>query len=595
MNAPLLSVRALGVETGAGRAVLRDVSLDVAPGASLGIVGSSGAGKSTFAAALLRLLPSDLALVEGSSIRFEGTELATLPPGAMRAVRGRRIALVPQEPLLALDPAMRIGRQLAEAVVAHALDDGAGATGRAEAMLARVGLTDPRNAMHRFPHELSGGMRQRVLIAAALVLEPALLVADEPTTALDPTLQAQVLDLIDELRAATGTALVLISHDLAVVGERCADVVVLDGGRVAEAGRTRTILEHPASDAARRLATARLERRTARATRTAVAMDDAPLLDVQHVSVRYEGRHALPGARWPAVEAVREVSLCVARGEAVGVVGESGCGKTSLARAILRLGPLAGGRIILGGVDVAALPAAALRQLRRRMQYIPQDAGASLTPHRTAAQLVAEGLEVHGIATGSDADRRARALLERLALPARVADARPTQLSTGERQRVAIARALGPGPELLICDEPVASVDAVTRAGLLDLLDDLRREQRLALLLISHDLDAVRRIASRLVVMYLGRVVESGTTSLLADEARMPYLQALLAAEPTGDPAARAARPHLRGDLPAAGPPPAGCPFHPRCPHPARDAQCTASPPALRTVASGHEVACWKA
>ena len=578
-----LRVEHLGVTVNSGaatRALLEDVAFALPAGGSLGIVGRSGAGKSTLGSALLGLLPRHGRFGEGSRILLGDDDITRLQGEPLRALRGRRIAMVFQEPLLALDPAMRVGEQLAEAVRAHRLADRAEADARAEEMLANVGIPRPASAVRAYPHEFSGGMRQRLLIAAALLLDPDVLVADEPTTALDPTLQAQVLDLIDTLRAVSGTSLVMISHDLAVVGERCDQVLVLDEGRIVQRGSARSVIGATTPDA--------------RGAPDALAPDAEVLLDVRDLRVHYEPRRAWPAPLSPPIRAVDGVSFSLRRGEALGLVGESGCGKTTLAHALLRIVAPHAGSVQLDGADLLALEGEALRRMRRRIQLVPQDAGASLTPHLTSAALVAEALEVHDIAHGAAAFGRARALLLELGLPPRIADARADTLSTGERQRVAIARAIAVGPDVLICDEPVAAVDAPARAQLLDLLGTLRRERGLALLFISHDLAAVRRVASRVAVMYLGRLVESGPASVISTTPRMPYTRALLAAVPTGDPAARASRTPLAGEVPSPADPPAGCTFHPRCPHPRRDAQCAAEAPPLTPRAPGHDVACWK-
>jgi peptide/nickel transport system ATP-binding protein len=565
---------------GAARPLLEDVSFDLPAGGSLGVVGRSGAGKSTLGSALLGLVPRRGRFGEASRILIGDVDITRLRGEPLRALRGRHIAMVFQEPLLALDPAMRVGEQLAEAVRAHGLADAAEADARAEAMLARVGIPRPATAAGAYPHEFSGGMRQRLLIAAALLLDPDVLVADEPTTALDPTLQAQVLDLIDTLRAASGTSLVMISHDLAVVGERCEQVLVLDEGRIVRRGSARNIIGVPALDGPD--------------VEDALVPDAEVLLDVRDLRVHYVPRRAWPAPPAPPARAVDGVSFSLRRGEALGLVGESGCGKTTLAHAILRITAPTAGTVHLGGTDLLALRGEALRRMRRRIQLVPQDAGASLTPHLTAAALVAEALEVHGIAQGAAALGRARDLLLELGLPPRIADARADTLSTGERQRVAITRAIAVGPDVLICDEPVAAVDAPARAQLLDLLDALRREHGLALLFISHDLAAVRRVAARVAVMYLGRLVETGPASVITAAPRMPYTRALLAAIPTGDPAARAIRTALAGEVPSPAHPPDGCAFQTRCPHPQRDTQCTTEAPPLTPRAPGHDVACWK-
>jgi peptide/nickel transport system ATP-binding protein len=579
-----LSVRDLGVTAvGTATPLLSGVSFDIPAGSTVGLVGPSGAGKSTLALSLMRLLRHGTALDAASEIRVGDTALHTLGAREMRAIRGRRIAMVFQEPLLALDPAMPIGEQVAEAAIVHGIAPDE-ARDRARAMLERVGFAAAGRAATLYPHELSGGMRQRALIAAAMMLGPDLLVADEPTTALDPTIQAQVLDLLARLREESGTTLLLISHDLDVVGERCERVIALEQGRVVQ--------DAPAAEVLR-------SRRPAAQLRAPGAVRPTPpgppLLEVRSLQVRFPGAGAL--GRAGAVHAVEELSFTLAKGEALGVVGESGCGKTSAALAILRLIEPSAGQVRLDGAELDAFGRRALRRLRKRMQLVPQDAGASLTPHLTAEALVAEGLEVHGLAQGSEALRRARVLLDEVGLPSRVAGARPGALSSGERQRVAIARALAPEPDLLICDEPVASVDDATRERILTLLEHRRDTGGLALLFISHDLAAVARIASRVLVMYLGRIVESGTTAGVLGTPRMPYTQALLAAVPTGEPARLARRTVLTGEAAGSGERPRGCAFHPRCPHPRKDDQCRGERPRLVPVGVGaeeHLAACGK-
>jgi len=544
---PVLQVRALGVtvhaardlphgEPDAGSRVLDGITFDVAAGSSVGVVGASGAGKSTLGLALMRLLPPEMRFTAGSSVRLGDRDLAALDAESMRDVRGRRIAMVFQEPITALNPAMTIGDQLAEAVLAHGLAPVREARERAVAMLERVGIGGGAAGARRYPHELSGGMRQRLLLAMPLMLDPQLLIADEPTTALDPVRQARMLDLLDELRADSGTALLLISHDLELIGERCGRVLVLDGGRVVEEGATAEVLAHPRSEAARSLGAARLP---------LVARDGAPakraatLLEVRDLSVTYPERRR--GFRsQPAVPAVESASLTIDAGEVLGVVGESGCGKTSLALALLRLIPSRSASLSFDGADLARLEKEPLRHLRRHLQYMPQDAGASLTAHLTCESLVSEGLVVHGLCDEREARRRACALLEELGLPSRAARARPHELATGQRQRVALARALAPEPRLLICDEPVSSVDPPTRARLLDLFAALRASRGLAILFISHDVAAVARIADRVAVMERGRLIETGPTKTVLFGSALPYTRALLAAVPTGAPGVRA-------------------------------------------------------
>ncbi|MFN0098141.1 MAG: oligopeptide/dipeptide ABC transporter ATP-binding protein [Gemmatimonadaceae bacterium] len=601
----ILSVRALGVTRLRGASVaLRSVTFAVAPGERIGIVGHSGAGKSTLASALLGLLPRDSALDPTSEIHLGDTALHRADAETWRRARGARIALVMQEPMLALDPSMRIGAQVAEAATAHgvARDE---ADARMLEMLAKVGFGDPRAAARAYAHELSGGMRQRALIAAAMLLRPAVLVADEPTTALDPTIQAQVLDLLAALRDEAGTALLLISHDLPLVAERCDRVLRLERGRLVEDDRAERVLARhqirdyptPAGGSPAHGAAATGSERSA-ATRGAPA--PSSVLSVRDLIVRYGD-----------VDAVRGVSFELARGEALGIVGESGCGKSSVAHAITRMVAAANGRVTLsppgvGGVstanaaradrdtlDLLALEREPLRRARRHIQLIPQDAGASLTPHCTAEALVAEGLEVHGLAQGAAALDRARALLAELGIDAALAGRQAQRLSTGERQRVAIARALAVEPAVLICDEPLAAVDETTRERIIEALET-RRRGGLALVIISHDLPAVRRLAPSAMVMYLGRVVEHGPSADVLVVPQMPYAQALVSAIPTGDRGTSRRRIVLQGEVPSPAAPPSGCAFHPRCPHPQKDDRCSNERPALVPIASHHLAACWK-
>ncbi len=548
MTAPVLQVRALGVTLGTERRLLDGVSFDVMPGSSVGVVGASGAGKSTLGLALMRLLPPTMRFTEGSSVRLGDQDLAALSGDALRAIRGRRIAMVFQEPITALNPAMTIGDQLAEAVLVHGLATVREAHARAVAMLDRVGISGGENGARRYPHELSGGMRQRLLLAMPLMLDPQLLIADEPTTALDPIRQAQMLDLLDELRAVSGTALLLISHDLEIIGERCERVIVLDEGRMVEEGATAQILSQPTSDAARRLGAARLPLAVSSASATAVSARSAAaatsrsLLDVVDLAVTYPERRR--GFRSVAkVQAVESVSLTLSPGEVLGIVGESGCGKTSLALAILRLIPSRSAELRFDGADLATLEGEPLRRVRQHLQFVPQDAGASLSPHLTCESLVSEGLVVHGICDDREARARARALLDELELPRHAAQSRPHALSTGQRQRVALARALATEPRVLVCDEPVSSVDPPTRARLLDLFSALRASRGLAMLFISHDVPAVARIADRVVVLQRGRVAESGTVDAVLGRPTQTYTRDFLAAVPTGAPRRRVVAP----------------------------------------------------
>jgi peptide/nickel transport system ATP-binding protein len=596
MSGSALAVTSLGIVTTGdqSRTIVSDVSFTIAPGSSVGLVGRSGAGKSSIGNALLGLLPRGLALTPESRITLGADDLRLIDPAAFRRVRGRRLAMVFQEPLTALDPAMRIGEQLGAVLRAHGIADREEAHERAVTMLSRVGIGDARVAVQRHPHEFSGGMRQRLLLAMALLLEPEVLIADEPTTSLDVTLQAQLLDLLDALRADMGTTLLLISHDLNVVAERCDRVLLLEDGALTADGPAPAIIEEHRRVAATRTATP-IRGAVVRLPQSPTpAHPSAPIAALHDVSVHFLSRRGLRNRITGTVRAVDGVTLQIAPGECLGLVGESGCGKTTLARALMGLEPAISGTVHVAGTSLASLRGESLRRIRRTIQMIPQDAGASLTPERTVLELVREGLEVHDIARGAGANQRALAAIEDVGLDASFASRRPGALSTGERQRVAIARAIAVGPQLLICDEPVSSVDAETRERILALLDRLRRESGMAMLFISHDLSAVQRLASRLAVMYLGRVVERSDASDALTDPWMPYTQALRAAIPTGESTRTRPKVLVRGEFPSPLHPPAGCTFHPRCTHPARDAACQVSRPELAELAPGRWVACPK-
>ena len=481
-----LRVHDLGVfACRSGTAILEGVSFQARRGEAIGIIGDSGAGKSTLALALMGLLPTGLRRSATSAWWLGETALHDLAAPDWRAVRGRRIAMVFQEPVLALDPAMRVGAQVIEAGTVHGRT-AAEAARRALELFAQLGLPAPAQLATRYPHELSGGMRQRILLAMAMLHRPEVVIADEATTALDPPLRRTVLDALDALRRDHGTTLLLISHDHAEVAVRCDRILTVTAGRLAKQGlRPRAVA-------------------VVGAPTTPPAPASAPLLLVRDLVVDY-ARASIVHDPTAVTRAVDGLSLTIDRGEVLGLIGPSGAGKSSVARAILRLTPVTSGRIAFEGMDLLTLEGGALRRLRRGLQWIPQDAGAALTPQLRVDALVAEGLEVHGLARGGAARRQAQQLLDEVGLPTRVATARPADLSTGERQRVAIARALAPRPDLLVCDEPVANLDPARRARILELLATLQRTRGLAILLISHDASAVERLASRVLSMYLGR------------------------------------------------------------------------------------------
>jgi ABC-type microcin C transport system duplicated ATPase subunit YejF len=509
---PLLRVEGLTVEF-RGRAgpvrVLDGVGFDVARGRTLGVVGESGSGKSVLCLALLGLLPHPAGRVTGGMARFREQDLLRLPASGLRRLRGERIAMVFQDPLAALNPYLTVGAQLAEPLRVHRGCSAAEARTRAVQALDEVGIPDPAHRVDDYPHEFSGGQRQRILIAMALITEPDLLLADEPTTALDVTIQAQILSLLAELQHRHGLAMVFISHDLHVVGAIADDVIVLHRGRCVESGPAHAVLAAPRDDHTRRLLDAIPRGPTVRGPPAAPAASTPARLGVAHLYARHGGA----GATAPAVD---DVSLSIGPGEILGLVGETGSGKSTLARALLRLHAVERGTIRVGDTPWSALSAGALRRQRRRMQIIFQDPYASLNPRRSVYQCLAEAL-----AAGPRAPppRLMRAAVEQaladVDLPADAADRYPHAFSGGQRQRIAIARALAPEPELVVADEPVSALDATVQGQIVALLLRLTRQRGLSMLFISHDLGVIRAIADRVAVMQHGRIVETADTETL--------------------------------------------------------------------------------
>ena len=518
----MIETRDLAV-TIAGRPVLRDVDLQLEPGRVLGLVGESGSGKSMTALAIMGLLPQG-AEVSGQ-VLLDGQNLLGLDEPALCRIRGNRIGMIFQEPMTALNPLMSIGDQVAEVLMIHHGMDRAAALARARQRLDRVGLPEPRFPLGLFPHELSGGQRQRVAIALAIAESPDLLIADEPTTALDVTTQARILDLLRDLVRTEGMALLLITHDLAVVSGIADRVAVMQSGAVVEAGETEALFRTQAHPYTRALFAA--SRHVPE--RVPLAADDTPILSVQDAVREYRLPRPSAFAPHTVLRAVDGVSFEIGDGESVGLVGESGCGKSTLTRAILGLDPLQGGVIRLDGAEVTAgrpMPAA----LRAKMQVVFQDPFGSFDPRWRVDRLVAEPFHL----TGRPGDWRARvgAALEEVGLSA--ADGRRFihEFSGGQRQRIAIARALIIRPRLIVLDEAVSALDVRVRAHVLDLLAALRRSHGIAWLFISHDLSVVRGITDRVLVMEQGRIVEQGPTEAVMGAPRHPYTQRLMAATP---------------------------------------------------------------
>ena len=518
----LLSLRDLGVTIG-GAPILSDVALDLAEGEVTGLVGESGSGKSMTALALMGLLPQGAAVTGRAD--FGGRDLLRLPERAMCGLRGREIGMIFQEPMTALNPLQTIGDQVAETLVIHGAATRAAARGIAADRLARVGLPQDRFPLSLYPHELSGGQRQRVCIALAVALRPKLLIADEPTTALDVTTQAQILDLLKGLVAEDRMAMLLITHDLAVVAGVADRVAVMQAGRIVEAGATEALFRARTQDYTRRLFAATAHRPD-RAP-PPPAGDAPPLLEVRAARRDYRLPRPAPFAPHPVLRAVDDVSFTLALGESLGLVGESGCGKSTLTRAILGLDALQGGEIRLAGQPVGpAMPAA----LRARVQVVFQDPYGSFDPRWRVDRLVAEPFHL----TGRPDDWRDRvgAALAEVGLSPADGAKFIHEFSGGQRQRIAIARALIIRPALLVLDEAVSALDVRVRAQVLDLLARLQESHGLAYLFISHDLSVVRAIADRVLVMQAGRIVEEGTAETVLDAPRHAYTRQLVAATP---------------------------------------------------------------
>ncbi|MFJ6620743.1 ABC transporter ATP-binding protein [Kitasatospora sp. NPDC091335] len=549
----LVDVRDLVVDFPVGDGHVRavdGVGFTLEAGQALGIVGESGSGKSTVAYGLLGLHRGTGARI-GGTVRVAGVDAVTAEGAELRRLRGGLAAMVFQDPLSALDPYYAVGDQIAEVVRVHRDASRRAARARAVEVLDRVGIPDAARRSRSRPHEFSGGMRQRVLIAMALACEPRLIVADEPTTALDVTVQAQVLDLLHELRAETGAGLVLVTHDLGVVAGSVDRVLVMKDGRAVEHGPVAEVLGAPREPYTRALLSAvpRVDapgapREPAKPTGPTGPTGDV-LLEATDLRREFASRGGL-GRRAAPVTAVDGVSLTVRAGETLGVVGESGSGKTTLGRMLVRLLEPTGGRLHYRGRDIGALGDKELRPLRRELQMVFQDPVSSLNPRRSIGESVADPLRINGETDERRIRARVGELLERVGLDPDWYHRYPHEFSGGQRQRVGIARALAPEPRLIVCDEPVSALDVTTQAQVVDLLGELQRDLGLALVFIAHDLAVVRQVSDRVAVMRAGRIVEQGDAATVYDSPQHAYTKGLLAAVPVLDPAEAAARRHAR-------------------------------------------------
>lgn len=519
----LLEVRDLRVSIG-GTPVLHGVDLSVGAGEVVGLVGESGGGKSMTARAVIGMLPG--AARATGAVEVDGQDVLTMTPAQLQRHRGAGAAMCFQNPRVALSPVRTVGRQLADRLRVHQAMGAKQARAAAIEALAEVGIRDPATRVDAYPHEMSGGQCQRVMIALALACRPKLLLADEPTTGLDVTLVRGVLDLFRSAADDTGRGVLLISHDLASLTTVCDRVVVLKDGAVVESGRTAQVLQHGSHPYTRKLLAAVPDLDAVRESGPPVPATPAPLLRVRDVDLVYRSRFGRGG-----FHALHEISVDVERGESVGIVGESGSGKSTLARVLTGLIPATSGSVLVDGEDLTGLSASARRQLNRRVQMVFQDPQGSLSPRRTVLQAVTEPLQLLDLSP-AEAAERARRALARTGLGEELLGRRPGQLSGGQAQRVGIARALVVDPEVVVMDEPTSALDVTVQAQVLDLVRELAAERTRSFVFISHDLATVRDFCDRVIVLENGRIVESGATETIFTSPQHPRTQALLAAVP---------------------------------------------------------------
>ncbi|PSH58890.1 ABC transporter ATP-binding protein [Phyllobacterium sophorae] len=561
--APVLSVSNLTTSflaDGQWRPVVRNVSFDVAPGETVAIVGESGSGKSVTSLSIMRLLQQDKSRIEGK-IMLGGKDILALPENQMRAVRGNDVAMIFQEPMTSLNPLFTVGQQISEALLCHHPISRAEAKAETVRLLEKVRIPAAKSRFDEYPHRFSGGMRQRVMIAMALASKPKLLIADEPTTALDVTIQGQILDLIKLLQDEEGASVLFITHDMGVVAEIADRTVVMYGGEAVETGKTEDIFARPQHPYTRSLLSAVpilgsmkghsrplrfpvVDRATGSSDTPVEAADTVqreaePLLDVRNLTTRFNIHSGMFGQLEGRVHAVENLSFTLQPGETLSLVGESGCGKSTTGRSIMRLVQAQGGEVLLNGQDVLTMDQKQLRDMRRTMQMIFQDPFASLNPRMTVGAAIAEPYLEHKLGTRAQARERVADLLQRVGLSADMAARYPHEFSGGQRQRVCIARALALDPKIIVADESVSALDVSIKAQVINLLLDLQASLNLAYLFISHDIAVVERVSHRIAVMYLGEIVEIGPRAAIFENPQHPYTKKLISAVPVPDPARR--------------------------------------------------------
>ncbi len=536
MSAPLLQVEDLSVSfhTDEGRVdAVRGISLDIHPGEVVGLVGESGSGKSVAAMSCLRLIPMPPGEIRSGRALFEGKDLLTLPLEDLRRVRGSEVGIIFQEPMTALSPLGTVGWQLAETVRLHRPELDAGAAWKIGVeWLEKVGIPDPASRAHAFPYQFSGGMRQRVMIAMALILEPRLVIADEPTTALDVTLQAQIFDLLLAMKKED-TAVLFITHDMGVIWELSDRVLVMKDGRIVEGGGVEQIFHQPKETYTQALLRAVPRLDAPPPVRREEVPGEMPLVEVRDLRTWFPVKRGVLARTVDHVKAVDGVSVDVFPGETLGIVGESGSGKTTLGRSILRLDPVREGSVRFRDEDLLAMRHRELRRKRRHLQMIFQDPFSSLNPRFTIQEIVSEGLIEHGLLESGETSRDAAVRwLEEVGLKSEHVDRYPHEFSGGQRQRICIARAIAVRPDFIVCDEAVSALDVTIQAKVIELLIELRRRYGLSYLFISHDLSVVKKISDRVVVMRGGKVVEQGPVDEVIERPKEEYTRRLIEAVP---------------------------------------------------------------
>lgn len=536
----LLQVENLKISFSTGDSLLEvvsDVSFDIGYGKTVGIVGESGSGKSVSARSIMKLLENNAVVDEGSRIRFNGEELLEKTDREMRRIRGKDIGMIFQDPMSSLNPTMRIGKQISETIQIHEKASKKEAAARAKEIMHLVGIPDVDDRFNQYPHEFSGGMRQRIIIAIALACSPKLLIADEPTTALDVTIQAQILELLKDIQMKTGTSILLITHDFGVVANMCEDIVVMNKGRVVEKGSTMEIFNSPKEDYTKRLLAAIPNLHAEKSQESKDKLADIysgtreKLLEVNTLAKHF------PLGRGTTLKAVNDISFDIYRGETLGLVGESGSGKSTTGRTILRLQDATSGETVFEGSDINKYKKRQMKDMRKRVQFVFQDPYSSLNPRQKVKDIIGEALDIHKLFPNKKKrNDRVKELLHLVGLDGSFSERFPHEFSGGQRQRIGIARALAVEPDFIVLDEPLSALDASVQATIVELLEDLQRKLNLTYLFIAHDLATVKKLSDRVAVMYKGNIVELTDSEELFKNPIHNYTKKLLSAIPVPDP-----------------------------------------------------------